>query len=68
MELQLIRSATIKIKYAGKTILVDLCFPQKHLRPFCRNSKETVDLTVSDTILKDLDFVILHTHSDILTL
>jgi L-ascorbate metabolism protein UlaG (beta-lactamase superfamily) len=71
MELQLIRSATIKIKYAGKTILVDLCFPKKHLRPFCRIARNpTVDLTVSiDTILKDLDFVIVtHTHSDHLTL
>jgi L-ascorbate metabolism protein UlaG (beta-lactamase superfamily) len=29
MELQLIRSATIKIKYAGKTILVDPMLPQK---------------------------------------
>jgi L-ascorbate metabolism protein UlaG (beta-lactamase superfamily) len=32
MELQLIRSATIKIKYAGKTILVDM-LSQKHSAP-----------------------------------
>jgi L-ascorbate metabolism protein UlaG (beta-lactamase superfamily) len=53
MELQLIRSATIKIKYAGKTILVDLCFPQNTSAPFAIARNPTVDLTVSiDTILK----------------
>jgi L-ascorbate metabolism protein UlaG (beta-lactamase superfamily) len=33
MELQLIRSATIKIKYAGKTILVDPMFSQNTSAP-----------------------------------
>jgi L-ascorbate metabolism protein UlaG (beta-lactamase superfamily) len=34
MELQLIRSATIKIKYAGKTILVDPMLPKNTSAPF----------------------------------
>jgi hypothetical protein len=38
MELQLIRSATIKIKYAGKTILVDYAFP-KTPPPLCRKQE-----------------------------
>jgi L-ascorbate metabolism protein UlaG (beta-lactamase superfamily) len=68
MELQLIRSATIKIKYAGKTILVDpMLSPKNTSAPFAGIARNpTVDLTVSiNTILKDLDFVIVtHTHSD----
>jgi hypothetical protein len=38
MELQLIRSATIKIKYWQNYLTY--AFPKKHLRPFCRNSKK----------------------------
>jgi L-ascorbate metabolism protein UlaG (beta-lactamase superfamily) len=54
MELQLIRSATIKIKYAGKTILVDpMLSPKNTSAPFAIARNPTVDLTVSiDTILK----------------
>jgi L-ascorbate metabolism protein UlaG (beta-lactamase superfamily) len=68
MDLQLIRNATIKIKYAGKTILVDPMFsPKDTLDPFAGISRNpTVDLTVAvDTIINNLDFVIVtHTHPD----
>ena len=68
MDLQLIRNATIKIKYAGKTILVDSMFsPKDTFDPFAEISNNpTVDLTVAvDTIINNLDFVIVkHTHPD----
>ena len=68
MDLQLIRNATIKIKYAGKTILVDPMFSAKNsFESFAGIEKNpTVDLTMSiDTILENIDFVIVtHTHLD----
>lgn len=68
MDLQLIRNATIKIKYADKTILVDPMFsPKDTLEPFAGIARNpTVDLTISiDDILKDVDVVIVtHTHRD----
>ena len=68
MDLQLIRNATIKIKYDGKTILVDPMFsPKDTFDPFAGIARNpTVDLTVSiDNILNDVDFVIVtHTHPD----
>jgi hypothetical protein len=47
MELQLIRSATIKIKYAGKTILVPYALPetvhenaQRHRQLSCHGRRD----------------------------
>lgn len=68
MNLQLIRNATIKINYAGKTILVDPMFSPKgtndSLAGISRNP--TVELTVSiENIINDIDFVLVtHTHRD----
>ncbi|OZV68164.1 MBL fold metallo-hydrolase [Winogradskyella aurantia] len=68
MDIQLIRNATIKIKYAGKTILVDPMFSSKGvIESFAGIAKNpTVDLTISiENILANVDFVIVtHTHPD----
>jgi L-ascorbate metabolism protein UlaG (beta-lactamase superfamily) len=68
MDIQLIRNATIKITYAGKTILVDPMFSKKGaIESFAGIERNPiVNLTVSiDNILRDLDFVIVtHTHPD----
>jgi L-ascorbate metabolism protein UlaG (beta-lactamase superfamily) len=68
MDFQLIRNATIKMKYAGKTILVDPMFsPKGNFESFAGISKNpTVDLPVSiDSILEGVDFVIVtHKHID----
>ena len=68
MNLQLIRNATIKINYAGKTILVDPMFSPKDandsLAGISRNP--TVELTLTiENIINDIDFVLVtHTHRD----
>jgi L-ascorbate metabolism protein UlaG (beta-lactamase superfamily) len=68
MDLQLIRNATIKISYAGKTILVDPMLSSKGaIESFAGIARNpTVDLTISiDTILENVDFVLItHTHPD----
>ena len=68
MDFQLIRNATIKLKYAGKTILVDPMFSSKgSFESFAGISKNPiVDLTVSlDSVLEGVDFVIItHKHID----
>ncbi|MBT8316900.1 MAG: MBL fold metallo-hydrolase [Lutibacter sp.] len=68
MDVQLIRNATIKIKYAGKTILVDPMFSSKNsFESFAGIEKNpTVDLTMSiESILEAIDFVIVtHRHID----
>jgi L-ascorbate metabolism protein UlaG (beta-lactamase superfamily) len=68
MDLQLIRNATVKIKYADKTILVDPMFSSKGaLDSFAGIAKNpTVDLIMSiETILDNVDFVIVtHKHID----
>lgn len=68
MDVQLIRNATVKIKYAGKTILVDPMFsPKDTIDSFAGIARNpTVDLTISiDNILDNVDFVIVtHTHPD----
>lgn len=68
MNVQLIRNATLKINYAGKTILVDPMFSPKDandsLAGISRNP--TVELTLPiESIINDLDFVLVtHTHRD----
>ncbi|GJM60560.1 MBL fold metallo-hydrolase [Persicobacter diffluens] len=68
--IQLIRNATLKINYAGKTLLIDPMLGEKHsIRSFVvpdQNLNPTVDLTmpVSD-ILEGLDAIFLtHAHPD----
>lgn len=68
MEIQLIRNATIKLKFSGKTFLIDPYFADKHSQPsFAGKSKNpTVDLPVPiEEILKDVDYVLVsHLHPD----
>lgn len=69
MNVQLIRNATLKIKYAGKTILVDpmLC-PKETFEPFVEGLKRnpTVDIqNTVDEIISDLDCILVtHSHPD----
>ncbi len=69
MEIQLIRNATLKIKYANKTILVDPMLCEKEtIPPFMKGLKKnpTVELpTTIETIINDVDAVMVtHSHPD----
>ncbi|HFU74926.1 MAG TPA: MBL fold metallo-hydrolase [Arcobacter sp.] len=69
MSIQLIRNATLKIRYAGKTILLDPMLCQKEtIPPFVKGLKKnpTVDLPTSvDEIIKEVDAVLVtHSHPD----
>jgi L-ascorbate metabolism protein UlaG (beta-lactamase superfamily) len=68
MRLQLIRSATIKLTYAGHTLLVDPYFAPKHSRPSFANRSPNplVDLPLPvDDILTGVELVLVsHLHSD----
>ncbi|WP_103068453.1 MBL fold metallo-hydrolase [Aquimarina sediminis] len=69
MTIQLIRNATLKIEYAGKTILVDPMLCKKEaMQPFMKGLKKnpTVDLTISiEEIIKNIDAVLVtHSHPD----
>lgn len=69
-EIQLIRNATLKIKYAGKTFLVDPALGAKHsFRSFVepgKNLNPTVDLPVRvEDVVAGVDAILLtHTHPD----
>lgn len=68
MKIQLIRNATMKISYAGKTILTDPVLGRKHaFRSFAGIEKNpTVELPVSPAdIIKGIDLVVIsHLHED----
>jgi L-ascorbate metabolism protein UlaG (beta-lactamase superfamily) len=68
MTIQLIRNATLKINYGGKTILVDPMFSTKGaFESFAGIEKNpTVDLPIDvNEIIKDIDLVLVtHTHED----
>lgn len=68
MKIQLIRNATLKINYAGKTILVDPMFSEKGaFESFAGIEKNpTVNLPIKITkLLDDLDLILVtHTHAD----
>jgi len=68
MHLQLLRNATLKLKYAGHTILIDPYFAPKHsLPPYAgRSPNPLVELPAStDEILDGVELVIVsHLHSD----
>ncbi|OCP38581.1 MBL fold metallo-hydrolase [Ensifer sp. LC163] len=68
MKLQLIRNATLKLDYAGRTVLIDPYLAPKHSLPSFANRSENpmVELPVSiDTILDGVELVIVsHLHSD----
>ncbi|MUP39174.1 MBL fold metallo-hydrolase [Labilibaculum euxinus] len=68
MEVQLIRNATVKIRYGGKVWLVDPFFADRHTLPsFAGKSPNPVvslPLPVSE-ILKDVDYILItHLHPD----
>lgn len=68
MQLQLIRNATLKLRYGGKTILIDPDFGEKHSRPSFtqRSPNPMVDIPISiEEILQDVDLVFVsHLHAD----
>lgn len=68
MKLQLIRNATLKLDYAGRTILIDPFFAPKHSRPSYtgRSPNPLVDLPAGiETILSGVELVVVsHLHSD----
>lgn len=69
MKLQLVRNATLKIVYAGKTILIDPMLCEKEtMEPFMKGLRKnpTVDLPIPPSeIIKDLDAVLVsHSHPD----
>ncbi|WP_271896613.1 MBL fold metallo-hydrolase [Candidatus Phyllobacterium onerii] len=68
MKLQLLRNATLKLDYAGTTILIDPDFGSKHSRPSFtgRSPNPMVELPVStDEILAGVELVIVsHLHAD----
>lgn len=68
MRLQLVRNATLKLKIADRTILVDPFLAPKHSRPSIagRSPNPTVDLPIPiDDILDGVELVIVsHLHSD----
>jgi L-ascorbate metabolism protein UlaG (beta-lactamase superfamily) len=68
MKLQLVRNATLKLDYAGATILIDPDFGPRHSRPSFtgRSPNPMVDLPVpADEILAGVDFIVVsHLHSD----
>ncbi|MHC2572396.1 hypothetical protein [Rhizobium leguminosarum] len=59
MKLQLIRNATLKLDYAGRTVLIDPYFAPKHSQPSFagRSPNPLVELPVSiDRILDGVDW------------
>lgn len=68
MHIQLIRSATIKLNYAGKSILIDPNFAPKHSMPSYQGKtlNPLVELPMQvEEILNDLDVVVIsHLHTD----
>lgn len=68
MKLQLIRNATLKLDYAGRTVLIDPYLAAKHSLPSFANRSENpmVELPVSiEAILDGVELVIVsHLHSD----
>ena len=68
MHLQLLRNATLKLNYAGRTVLIDPDFGPKHGRPSFtgRSQNPMVELPESiETILQDVELVIVsHLHQD----
>ena len=68
MQLQLIRNATLKITYAGKTLLVDPMLSPKHgFQSFAgKEENPTVDLPMpADDVIASVDAVLVtHTHTD----
>lgn len=68
MKLQLFRNATLKLDYAGKTILIDPYLAPKHSLPSYtgRSPNPMVDLPTSiEEILAGVEFVVVsHLHSD----
>lgn len=68
MKLQLIRNATLKLDYAGRTVLIDPYLAPKHSLPSFANRSENpmVDLPVAiEQILAGVEMVIVsHLHSD----
>lgn len=68
MQLQLLRNATLKIDYAGSTILIDPDLAPKHSRPSFtgRSPNPMTDLPVPGAdIMAGVDFVIVsHLHAD----
>lgn len=69
MKIQLIRNATLKIEYAGKTILLDPMLCKKEaMPPFVKGLKKnpTVDLPISvNEIIEDIEAVLVtHSHPD----
>lgn len=68
MKIQLIRNATMKINYAGKTILTDPMLSEKYsIRSFAGISKNpTVDLPFdAQKVIENVDCVLIsHTHPD----
>ena len=68
MEIQLIRNATMKITYAGKTFLTDpMLSPKDEFHPFAGKARNpTVELPLTnDEILEGIESVLVtHTHPD----
>ena len=68
MKLQLLRNATLKLDYAGSTVLIDPFFAPKHSRPSFtgRSPNPMTDLPVStDEILDGVELVLVsHLHAD----
>lgn len=68
MKLQLLRNATLKLDYAGSTVLIDPFFAPKHSRPSFtdRSPNPMTDLQVStDEILDGVELVLVsHLHAD----
>lgn len=68
MHLQLLRNATLKLRYAGRTILIDLYFAPRHSLPSYtgRSPNPMVELPISpQDILEGVELLIVsHLHSD----
>jgi L-ascorbate metabolism protein UlaG (beta-lactamase superfamily) len=68
MRLQLIRNATLRLEYAGRTVLIDPCLASRHSQPSFagRSPNPTVELPLAiDDILAGVELVIIsHLHSD----
>ena len=68
MHIQLIRSATLRLDYGGRTLLVDPCFCARHTRPSYAgvSPNPTVDLPCPpEAVLEGVEAVLVsHLHSD----
>ena len=68
MHLQLVRNATLKLEYRGKTILIDPYFAAKHTLPSYtgKSRNPLLDLPVpAEQVVADTDLVVVsHLHSD----